>query len=246
MPDESPEQTGNCVIIGASGGIGQALVNQVAQKWPRQSVYAFSRTPCPFNHDNVQHDYIDIECEQSIVEAAEKLCRRQVRIDTVIVASGILHTSTISPEKTFKKLDPHILQQVYAINAIGPMLIAKHFIPLMSASRPIFAALSARVGSIGDNRYGGWYAYRASKAALNMMLKTLSIESTRRYPGLIVAGLHPGTVDSPLTRPFQRYIPASQLFSSDYAAARLLAVLESLAVTDSGKVFAYDGKVIEP
>jgi NAD(P)-dependent dehydrogenase (short-subunit alcohol dehydrogenase family) len=140
------------------------------------------------------------------------------------------------PEKTLRGLDPSWLAQVYAVNAIGAALVAKHLQPIMPTSgRGVFAALSARVGSMSDNRLGGWYGYRASKAALNMLIRNLAIEERRRNDRTIVVALHPGTVNTNLSRPFQGNLPPPKLFSTERAALQLLFVIEELTVQDSGK-----------
>jgi NAD(P)-dependent dehydrogenase (short-subunit alcohol dehydrogenase family) len=137
------------------------------------------------------------------------------------------------------------MERSYRINAIGPALVARHFLPLLAADRKsAFAALSARVGSIGDNGLGGWHAYRASKAALNMLLKTLAIELARRNPGALCVGLHPGTVDTGLSRPFQRGVPEGKLFTPRQSARLLLNVLDGLSTEHTGQVFAWDGQRI--
>ena len=162
------------------------------------------------------------------------------------MASGILHDDeALRPEKTWRALDGAALERVYRINAVGPALVAKHFLPLLARDRKsVFAALSARVGSISDNHLGGWHAYRASKAALNMLLRTFAIELARRNPRAICVGLHPGTVDTGLSAPFQANVPEGKLFTPDFAAARLLEVVDRLKPDDSGKVFAWDGQLI--
>ena len=145
-----------------------------------------------------------------------------------------------------RELDAGKLARVFAINAAGPALVAKHFLPnLRKGSKTAFAALSARVGSIGDNRLGGWYAYRASKAALNMLLKTLSIEQARQRPDSIIVGLHPGTVNTELSSPFTKRTPAAKLFTPEVSAGHLLNVLDGLTPEDSGGVFAWDGQRVE-
>jgi NAD(P)-dependent dehydrogenase (short-subunit alcohol dehydrogenase family) len=131
--------------------------------------------------------------------------------------------------------------------ALAPALLAKHLIPLMPKDqRAVFAALSARVGSIGDNRLGGWYSYRASKAALNMLLRCTAIEAKRRWPKLVVVGLHPGTVDTPLSQPFQARVPDGKLFTPEFSARSLLQVIDGLTPADSGNVYAWDGQLIQP
>ena len=140
------------------------------------------------------------------------------------------------------------LQQMetsFAVNVFGPVLVAKHFIPCLTRDRKsVLAALSARVGSISDNRLGGWYSYRAGKAALNQMLKTLSIEIGRRFKNQIILGLHPGTVDTGLSKPFQSNVPDGKLFTPEYSAKALLKVINTAEASDSGNLLAWDGETI--
>ena len=159
----------------------------------------------------------------------------------IVVATGVLHDG-LQPERSFRQLDAKHLLRDYRVNAVGPALAAKHLLPLMPRDRrAVFAALSARVGSIADNRLGGWHAYRASKAALNMILRNLSIEMARSHPQAVIAGLHPGTVATDLSAPFQKGMAEGKLFPADYSAERLLSVLSNLTPADSGGVFAWDG-----
>ncbi|WP_267426092.1 SDR family NAD(P)-dependent oxidoreductase [Methylobacterium sp. GC_Met_2] len=230
----------SAVVIGASGGIGQALVSRLAVSEAYAPVFALSRSqpPCPHG---VRTQAIDIGDEASIAAAAAKVGEAGP-VGLIVVATGILHRDGVLPEKTFKALDPATMAAVFAINTIGPALVAKHFVPLLARTgRCVFAALSARVGSIEDNRLGGWYAYRASKAALNQILRTLSIEVARSRPDAIVVGLHPGTVASNLSRPFRPDPQAEGVLQPDESAAHLLRVLDTLDVRDTGGVFAWDG-----
>ncbi|RZM18739.1 MAG: SDR family oxidoreductase, partial [Sphingomonas sp.] len=151
------------------------------------------------------------------------------------------------PEKSMAALDPAWLARQYAVNAIGPALVAKYFLPRMpKTGRCVFAALSARVGSISDNRLGGWYGYRAAKAALNQLVRTIAVEERRRNDRSIVVGLHPGTVATALSKPFQAGVRADQLFMPDRAAVQLLDVIDGLKAPDSGKLFGWDGAEIAP
>jgi NAD(P)-dependent dehydrogenase (short-subunit alcohol dehydrogenase family) len=153
----------------------------------------------------------------------------------------------LQPEKTYRALDAAALMEGYRVNTVGPALVAKHMLPrLAPAGRCVFAALSARVGSIGDNRAGGWHSYRASKAGLNMILRNLAIEVVRRTPDTLCVGLHPGTVDTGLSQPFQRNVGPGKLFSPAHSAARLLQVLDGLVPGDNGNVLAWDGATIPP
>lgn len=227
----------SAVIIGASGGIGSALEAALVEEGAFDVVHGFARS-----RTGTQH--IELLDEASIAAAAAEVAKGPTPT-LVVVATGMLHDSGQGPEKAMSELDPQWLAQLYAINAIGPALVAKHFLPVMALKgRTVFAVLSARIGSIGDNRLGGWYGYRASKAALNMLVRTLAIEERRRNDRAIIVGLHPGTVDTALSRPFQKNIQAGRLFDAERAALQLLDVIEELKVTDSGKHIDFEGAEI--
>ena len=235
---------GNAVVVGASGGVGRALVAALAAGGDYDTVFALSRTPAP-QPDGVRALAIDVTDEESVAAAARDLGEAGP-VGLVVVASGILHGPGIAPEKAIRALDPAAMARVFAVNTLGPALVAKHLVPLMPRrGRSVFAALSARVGSIGDNRLGGWYAYRASKAALNQVLRTLAVETARTHPDLIVAGLHPGTVQTALSQPF-RPEPGPGLFTPEESAAHHLRVIGGLTREESGRVFAWDGQPIPP
>ena len=225
----------HAVVVGASGGIGDALVEALTDEgW---QVRGFARS-------FAGADRLDVTDENSIAAAAASLTAPPT---LVIVATGLLHDGDTGPEKSMDALDPAFLARQFAVNAIGPALVAKHFLPRQPRSgRTMFAALSARVGSIGDNRLGGWYGYRASKAALNQLMRTLAVEQRRRNERSIVVALHPGTVDTALSRPFQAGVAAGQLFTPGRAAVQLLDVLEGLRPGDSGKLWGWDGAEITP
>jgi NAD(P)-dependent dehydrogenase (short-subunit alcohol dehydrogenase family) len=186
-------------------------------------------------------------CDEASIRSGADLARSIGPLDLVIVASGILHRGTqIRPEKSMRTLDADQLIEVMRVNAIGPALVAKHFLPLLRPGRKtVFAALSARVGSIEDNRLGGWASYRSSKAALNMLLRTLSIEHARKRPDSLVVALHPGTVATPLSEPFTRNVAVDCLFTPDESAARLLDVIDGLEPADTGGFFAWDGSTVD-
>jgi NAD(P)-dependent dehydrogenase (short-subunit alcohol dehydrogenase family) len=236
----------DAIVIGASGGIGGALVAALADSDAVRSVAALSRGDCPIEHSKVRPGRIDIENEASIATAAAGCRGLTARI--VIVATGLLHDgASMQPEKSTNDLDPARLARSFAVNAVGPALVIKHFAPLLPRTgKSVFAALSARVGSISDNRLGGWYGYRASKAALNQVLRTASIEFARRWREAVFIGLHPGTVATGLSEPFRSRVAPAKLFPPAHAASRLLAVLDAVQAADSGKVIAWDGKVVEP
>lgn len=238
----------SAVVIGASGGIGAAFEAALIEEGAYEVVHGFARS-------RTGADHLDLLDEASIAAAAARVAAGPPP-GLVIVATGLLHEENHGPEKALRDLDPAWLARLYAVNAIGPALVAKHFLPLMPRSRTgpgagtgsgapsIFAALSARVGSISDNRLGGWHGYRASKAALNMLVRNLAIEERRRSERTIVVALHPGTVDTALSRPFQGNVPPGGLFDAERAALQLLDVIEELKVTDSGKLFDFEGKEI--
>ncbi len=230
-------------IIGASGGVGAALLQQVQADEAIEQVYGLSRSPQRAS-GKLETMSIDITNENSVAAAAAAI---DAPLDLVIVATGILHRGDeIRPEKSIRELSADTMQDVFAINAIGPALVAKHFLPkLRRKHKAVFAAISARVGSIGDNRLGGWSSYRASKAALNMLLRNFSIEHGRIRPDSVIVGLHPGTVDTALSKPFQARVPDGKLFSPAQSAAYLLDVIDALTPADSGGVFAWDGQRIE-
>lgn len=225
----------SAVVIGASGGIGAALVRRLEAAGDHVVVHALSRSGTG----------LDLEDEASIAAAAGRVAEGPPPA-LVIVATGVLHGAH-SPERTYRALTAEHLMRDYRLNAIGPALVAKHFLPLMPREgRGVFAALSARVGSIGDNRLGGWHAYRASKAALNMLIRNLAIEHARTHREGIVVGLHPGTVATDLSAPFQAGVAPEKLFTPTRAADQLLAVTAALSPADTGKVFAWDGQLIAP
>ncbi len=234
------------VVIGSSGGIGAALTRQLGHHPAVQSVVACSRSSEAPSSAKIHHMRLDLEDERTIAAAADQIGEMFGSLDLIVVATGILHNECgLRPEKTWQALEAANLEQVFRINAIGPALIAKHFLPLLNRDRKsVFAALSARVGSIGDNQLGGWHAYRASKAALNMLIRNFAIELKRRNGNAIAVGLHPGTTETDLSKPFQANVPEGKLFSPDFAANRLLHVIDDLQPEDSGRQFAWDGKAI--
>lgn len=226
----------NAVIIGASGGIGGAIAAHLAAQAETANIIGLSR----------RDGTIDLKHEASVAAAAELVRQRGICPDLVIVATGILHEGASGPEKSIRDLNAEWMLENYHINAVGPALAAKYFLPLMPhTGRCVFAALSARVGSISDNRLGGWYSYRASKAALNMLIRNLSIEWRRKNPQAIILGLHPGTVDTPLSAPFGGGSHAPGRMTPEQSAARILETLDGLTPGQSGAIFSYDGTVIQ-
>ena len=239
-------QIKNIVVIGCSGAIGNAFTKLLSKTHPNAIIHAFSRQKLTDFPTEVIYHSINYEVESSIEKAA-LVATKNLPIDLVIVATGFLHNDKISPEKSLKELSAEKFLSLYSANAITPALIAKHFLPKLNRHSPsIFAAISARIGSISDNQLGGWYGYRASKAALNMIIKNASIEIKRNNKNAIIVGLHPGTVDSNLSRPFQAKVPDGKLFTPSHSCEKLLEVLKSLSPENTGKCFAWDGKEIFP
>ncbi|MEM7616876.1 MAG: SDR family NAD(P)-dependent oxidoreductase, partial [Pseudomonadota bacterium] len=212
----------NIVVIGASGAIGKAFCNLISVKYPVANLHQFS-SKVSKDAFNLGKNFIDYQDENSIARAAD-ISASEGPIDLVIVANGILHDDDIMPEKSLRDLSAEKFQRVFAANIITPALIAKYFLPKLNKDQSAkFAALSARVGSISDNNLGGWYAYRSSKAALNMIIKNAAIEINRRNKQAVIVGLHPGTVDSDLSKPFQSKVPNGKLFTPQYSAEKLLS-----------------------
>lgn len=234
----------NVVVVGASGGIGRGFIEHLADCDKVVRVFAFSRAEAVFESEKVIWGAIDYADESSIEAAAQSVGVA----DIVIVATGLLHDKAgLSPEKALRDINTANLAKSYLVNAIGPALVAKHFLPLLPRDRRcVFAALSARVGSISDNGLGGWTSYRAAKAALNMVIKNSAIEIGRKNKHAIIVALHPGTVDTSLSEPFQGHVPDGKLFTPAYATGEMLSVLNGLSVQDTGKIFDYKGEEIEP
>jgi NAD(P)-dependent dehydrogenase (short-subunit alcohol dehydrogenase family) len=232
--------TNIAVIIGASGGLGSAFAELAEESGTYSHVVRISRTGNP----GITADICD---EASLMRAAEQLKAQGLVPSLIIIATGILHGDGKKPERSLRELDADWMMENYRINTIGPAMAAKHFLPLMPKNgRNIFAVLSARVGSISDNKMGGWYGYRASKAALNMIVRNLSIEAQRRNPEAIVAALHPGTVETALSAPFTGGGQNGERFTPQQSASKLLSVLHGLLPHDSGQIFDYEGRLIAP
>lgn len=216
------------LVIGASGSIGQAFVQALRSDPHCAEVVELSRSSQPA---------LDLTEPDSIERAAQQL-KAQAPFQLIIHAAGILHRDALQPEKSLSKLNNQTMQTVFQINALGPARVLQQFVPLLSRDGAM-AFLSAKVGSIGDNRLGGWYSYRASKAALNMLIKTAAIEVARTRPQVRLLSLHPGTVISPLSAPFQGGAHARP---ASVAAQEMLRVIDQSTAADSGSFFAYNGE----
>ena len=227
------ETSRTAVVIGASGGIGKAIVAAMEADGRYASVIALSRSQTG----------LDLTDETAVAQAAAAIRDSHGTLDLLFDATGGLEIDGQGPEKSIRAIDPASMARQFALNAIGPALLLKHFAPLLARDRrAVFATLSARVGSIGDNRLGGWISYRAAKAALNQIVRTSAIEIARSHPQAVVVALHPGTVDTKLSAKFSRN---HEVFSPSQASAQLLAVVDGLDASQTGSFLAYDGSAIE-
>ncbi|MBU2485979.1 MAG: SDR family NAD(P)-dependent oxidoreductase [Alphaproteobacteria bacterium] len=228
---DSLNKGGLAVVIGSTGGIGAAVVEALGQSGAFAGVVGLSRTSEPA---------IELLDEPSIVRAADTIRARQMDLRLVFDATGFLHGSSFTPEKSLSALTPEHMAHAFAVNAMGPALLMKHFLPLLpKQGKSVFATLSAKVGSIGDNRLGGWYSYRASKAALNQLVHTAAIELARRKPDAVCVALHPGTVDTGLSSDFAK--TGLNVRRPAEAAALLIGALDRLTPAETGGFFDYDG-----
>jgi NAD(P)-dependent dehydrogenase (short-subunit alcohol dehydrogenase family) len=261
MPLESFPHNFRALVFGAGGGMGAALVSALCADPRCGAVYAAarrapdasgtavggtspdeagvgrpSRAPWPLRFDLT---------DEASIAAAVAEAAADGPLHLVLVATGVLHAAALRPERTWRSLSAASMTEAFAINTIGPALVAKHALPrLASGEKAVLGFLSARVGSIEDNRLGGWHSYRASKAALNMVMRTLAVELAQRNKTAACVSLHPGTVDTALSRPFQASVAPGRLFSPAQSAGYLLAVIDGLTPAQSGRFFAWDGAEI--
>lgn len=232
------------VVVGASGGLGRAFVARLAGEPGWSAVIGVGRTrPDDWPEDpRTPFLTVDLLDEAALADLAAQL-RARGGVTLLLIATGVLHGHDLTPEKSMRAVSASAMQRLFEVNTIIPSLVLKHLTPLLPKDEPsLVAALSARVGSIGDNRLGGWHAYRASKAALNMMIRCQALELQRERPRAVCVVLHPGTVATELSAPFAR--SPKTLFTPDDAAQRLLKVLSQLEPAQSGGFFAHDGQPI--
>lgn len=246
----------SALVVGATQGIGLEFVRQLLQgasdgKYPsiahlfatyRKEDTAADLFALAAQHSNLHCIKMDLTEEDQIAEGIASISTITPKLHIVVNCVGLLHNETQQPEKAIRQLDSDKLINYFKVNSIGPALLAKHLLALLKHSEPsLLATISAKIGSIGDNRIGGWYGYRASKAALNMFLKTAAIEYGRRSPNTTIVMLHPGTTDTQLSKPFQRGVPPEKLFSTERTVSQLLDVLSTVTAEDSGEFFSWDG-----
>ncbi|NER24279.1 MAG: SDR family NAD(P)-dependent oxidoreductase [Symploca sp. SIO1B1] len=244
-------RTSNALIIGASQGIGLGFVKKLLNQRENKLIYAtYRRREAAAELMELASAYpdrlnclaMDITDEGQIEAGIAEIQGQTNKLHYVVNCVGILHEGTLKPEKSLRQINAEQLTRYFQVNSIGSVLLAKYLLPLFRHSdRSIFASISAKIGSIGDNRLGGWYGYRASKAALNMLMRTVSIEYSRKSPRTIVVTLHPGTTDTRLSQPFQKNVPTDKLFSVERTVNQLFAVVEKLEEKDSGQFFSWDG-----
>lgn len=258
-PSRSPllqglEEPAHVVVTGASAGIGQAACAALLAREDVACVHAISRTAeaaptlaeLAHEHPGRLHRIsTDLTDAAAIDALPARIGRHSDTLHLVFNAAGVLHAHDLQPEKSLAAVTREALDRAFALNAFAPVLLARALLPMLPRRAPaVLASVSARVGSIGDNRLGGWYAYRAAKAAQNQLFRTLAIELHRSHPEACCLLLHPGTVDTALSRPFQANVPAAQLFTAGRAARQLLDIVSGATAADSGRFLAWDGSEI--
>lgn len=241
----------NALILGASRGIGLGFIQQLLLRPNIARIFAASRHPqdAPELMALVQQYpqrlstvALDVTDEGQISQALAHIGIQVPELHLIINCVGLLHDGDLQPEKSLRHLKPETLLRYFRVNSMGPVLLAKHLLPLLRhGNHSLLATISARVGSIGDNYLGGWYGYRASKTALNMLMRNVAIEYRRTSPNTIVVLLHPGTTDTQLSKPFQRHVLPEKLFNVERTVTQLLRVLEQIQEGDSGEFFSWDG-----
>jgi len=243
-------QQGSALVVGASQGIGLEFVQKLLADdrfdalWAtyRRAETATALLALQAAEPRLQCLSLEATAEGEIAQLAAKIQGQGHGLDLVVNCVGVLHQGELQPEKSLRQIDTDQLLRYFQINSIPAILLAKHLQPLLKQEqRTVFANLSAKIGSIEDNRIGGWYGYRASKAALNMFLKTAAIEYGRKNPHTVIVALHPGTTDTRLSKPFQRNVPPEQLFSVDRTVTQLLTIIDDLTEADNGTFFSWDG-----
>jgi len=253
MVDIGPE-SGVSVIVGGTGGIGLALAQaQLRDETLNRLIVTHRPGKRSSGLEELALQYparvetleLDITDPTGLEHFARQLAELENGVDTCIQAAGLLHDENVFPEKSLEQCDPASLMRLFEVNSIGPLMVARALLAAQPRQQPFkFVALSAMVGSIGDNRLGGWYGYRASKAALNQFIKTLANECRTRFPRAAIMAIHPGTTDTSLSSPFQGNVPPERLYTPAQTAKRILGVIESADRRSSGRFFNWDGSEI--
>ena len=234
----------NIIIAGSSGAIGGEFTELYANNSNVEKIIALSRKPTNTNHNKIQSVEIDYYNEATFKNLDE--ISQLDSISKIIIATGILHTDQIRPEKSIDSIAGEDMRKVFQVNVFGPILLVKKLLPLIKKSKGVkIVFLTARVGSISDNVLGGWHSYRSSKSALNMMIKNLAIELKRLNKEHVVIGIHPGTVKSHLSEPFLRHVK-HDIFNPKESVDLMTQVISKVSQIDSGKCFDFSGKLIEP
>jgi len=248
------QPSGLRLVIGGNRGIGLALVEAQLGKPEVSGVIATHRPAADLSElSKLSRQYakklrllpLDVTSDSSVQAFGRFLASQSAGIDLAIHAAGLLHDKEITPEKSLSQCDSGHLTRLFQVNSIGPLMVAGELLPIQARNqRFTFAALSAMVGSIGDNRLGGWYGYRASKSALNQFIRTLAIECKMKHPRAAIVAIHPGTTDTRLSRPFQKNVQDGMLYTPEVTAKRLLDVLEGIDENRSGEFLNWDGNTI--
>jgi NAD(P)-dependent dehydrogenase (short-subunit alcohol dehydrogenase family) len=241
---------GNALVIGASGGIGKSLVEQLYKSGKYEHVHAVSRTLPASPIDGVDYHALDSENEELVAQYCQQLKQASGQFSIVVCCIGALHATSadnqkIMPEKRLEDIQQQQLSFYFTINTILPAIWLKYVEPLLKGAEPSkLVFFSARVGSIHDNKLGGWYGYRASKAALNMLIKCAQIECQRRAKNICLISYHPGTVETELSRPFQAKVPEGKLFTTDFTVTQLLKTIPNLTAENGPHYIDWQGSVI--
>lgn len=231
------------VVFGAAGGLGQALTQRLQEVYPQQQIVAVTRQPLDNRLPGVRYTQLGCYDDETLSRWAEDFKNSGATLEGVVSTIGMLHDDETFPEKQLSELHSSNLEKPFHVNAVIPMLVLKHCQPLFDKkTNAFFVQLSAKVGSIEENYLGGWYSYRASKAALNMLLKTAAIELKRSHKKLVLAAVHPGTTDTKLSKPFQKRVAEDKLYEPQLSAKRIVDVINGLEPSMSGGLFHWDGK----
>lgn len=236
----------NAVVIGASGGVGSAFCELLAGHDAVKAIVALSRSGTSFSHDKIIEGKIDTDDQES-VESAAAFTKEHITPNLIIIATGLLHNNTIQPEKSMRDINFDTITQVLQQNTVGQAVVMRYFVPLLPREgKSVCAVMTAKVGSISANDMGGWYAYRMAKCATNMLIKNVAIETGRKYKHASIIGLHPETVDTQLSKPFQSFVDPSHVRAPDNAIAKLINVINNRGSEDSGHIFDLHDEVIKP